>query len=91
MIPLATSTGIGAGYDRATAGVIVGGQTLSLVLTLLVTPVTYSLFDDAVLAWRRLRALVHARRFATERVPHPEQGEEARGNSARWCTVAEGS
>jgi multidrug efflux pump subunit AcrB len=52
MIPLILSRGVGAGNNRATAGVVVGGQVLSLALTLLVTPVAYSLFDDAS-AWMK--------------------------------------
>jgi HAE1 family hydrophobic/amphiphilic exporter-1 len=43
MLPLAVGSGPGAEERRATALVIIGGQTLALLLTLLVTPVAYSL------------------------------------------------
>ena len=45
--PLVFWTDIGAGFNQATAGVIVGGQFLSRLLTLLATPVAYALFAYA--------------------------------------------
>jgi multidrug efflux pump subunit AcrB len=59
MIPLVTAKGIGSGFSNATAGVVVGGQSLSLLLTLVAVPVAYSFFDDAsnlmARAWRWIR------------------------------------
>ena len=54
MIPLALGTGPGAEERRATAIIVIGGQTLCLLLTLLVTPVVYSILDDV--RFRRRRA-----------------------------------
>jgi HAE1 family hydrophobic/amphiphilic exporter-1 len=56
MLPLAVGTGPGAEERRAVAVVVIGGQTLCLLLTLLVTPVAYSLFDDLGALLRRKHA-----------------------------------
>jgi len=85
MLPLWVGTGPGSEERRAIAVVVIGGQTLCLLLTLLVTPVAYSLFEDAarvlrlstpsLAPWRRLvrqgerRAWRHRLRRAWRRAP----------------------
>jgi len=68
MIPLAVGSGPGAEERRAVAVVVIGGQTLCLLLTLVVTPVAYSLLDD-------LREKLHWRRLVKR--PVPSAGKES--------------
>jgi HAE1 family hydrophobic/amphiphilic exporter-1 len=56
MIPIALGKGAGAGSRASMAVTIIGGQTLCLLLTLLVTPVVYSYFDD-LREWSPVTAL----------------------------------
>lgn len=53
MLPLIIGTGPGAEERRSIAVLVVGGQTLSLGLTLLVTPVLYSVLDDLGRLWKQ--------------------------------------
>jgi HAE1 family hydrophobic/amphiphilic exporter-1 len=75
MIPIALGQGPGAGSRASMAKVIIGGQALSLLLTLLVTPVAYSLWDDLAnwRFWRRRRRIAAAATVAEEDSPsqHP--------------------
>lgn len=65
MAPIALGTGPGSASRRSIAIVAMGGQLLCLLITLLVTPVAYSLFEDLkvkCIEWiRALRRVLVAR------------------------------
>jgi HAE1 family hydrophobic/amphiphilic exporter-1 len=68
MIPIAMGQGPGASARASMAKVIIGGQALSLLLSLVVTPVVYALLDDL--------KLYLSKRFAGMTdflIPAPEQ------------------
>ncbi|RYX86385.1 efflux RND transporter permease subunit [bacterium] len=74
MVPLLISQGTGSGTNHSIGTVIFGGQTFSLALTLLATPVAYSLFDDAAQWLSRTRTNI-ASRFARPSQVAPSSGE----------------
>lgn len=62
MLPLLIGSGAGAGTNRAIGSVIAGGQTMALLLTLLATPVAYSIFDDIAVKFAPSAWLARLRR-----------------------------
>ena len=64
MVPLVVTSGAGSATNHSIGWVVIGGQTLVLVLTLVVTPVTYSLFDDL----REKRLAVRSMRWFRSRL-----------------------
>ncbi|HWM92703.1 MAG TPA: efflux RND transporter permease subunit [Thermoanaerobaculia bacterium] len=76
MIPLVASSGTGAATNRAIGSVIIGGQTLALLLTLIGTPVAYSLFDDVVEARIFSRSGNAVRRLVGRKPAEPDDPAE---------------
>jgi len=66
MIPIALGTGPGSAVRASMAKVIIGGQALCLLLSLLLTPVAYSLFDDLA----RVRPFARLGDLIRRIVPH---------------------
>jgi HAE1 family hydrophobic/amphiphilic exporter-1 len=69
LIPTAVGMGAGASQRSAIAVTIIGGQSLCLILTLLVVPVTYSLIEESR-AW-----LAQRRHHTVGEAPAPASGD----------------
>ncbi len=82
MIPIATGQGPGASARASMAKVILGGQALSLFLSLLITPIAYSLWDDLATLPRRFLNLFRRKPKAPPPPPAPPAGETVLDDAA---------
>ncbi|OWK36350.1 efflux RND transporter permease subunit [Fimbriiglobus ruber] len=89
MIPIATGAGPGASARASMAKVILGGQLLSLLLTLLITPVAYSIWDDIErTAGRAGRWLMRRRGASNKSVATAAEEPVGAGTVGEPATVA---
>ncbi len=82
MIPLTLGTGAGAATNRSIGILVVGGQSMCLLLTLLAVPVFYSIFDDAkeTTIWQSMSRGVR-NIFASLRRPRSEAQEPSEASN----------
>ena len=83
MFPVLLGQGPAAESHRGIAVVIIGGQSMCLLLTLLMTPVAYSLFDDLEVRIARLVTFVRRQvaRWRPQAAPVPPRiGEDPVGD-----------
>ena len=81
MLPVALGRGDGSASRASLATVVVGGQILCLLVTLIVTPVIYSMFDDLgglrVFSWIRFPRLLRRRGWVPGGEKVPARGRRA--------------
>ncbi len=73
MIPIALGSGPGAAARASMAKVVIGGQALSLLITLLIVPVAYSLFEGFKARLAKKRAARAAQGFIGEHLSETSQ------------------
>jgi hydrophobic/amphiphilic exporter-1 (mainly G- bacteria), HAE1 family len=86
MFPIALGRGPGASARASMAKVIIGGQALSLVLSLVATPVVYSLLDD-LQSFLRYRF----RKLVAFLIPEPEPNSSKAESIPETAVVREAS
>jgi hydrophobe/amphiphile efflux-1 (HAE1) family protein len=76
MIPIAMASGDGADTNRGLAIVIIGGLLSSLLLTLVVVPVVYSIFDSFGRRWGKKQKTDYATMMEADYVPNEHYIDE---------------